>query len=132
MSQKRKRILIIDDSPTVIKMLQIVLESKDYEVITAYDGETGLKKVYSDKPDIVILDIMLPDIDGYEVCERIKNNANSKDIPVIMLTAKDMGEDFNKAMEKKADWYIVKPYDVEHLIRVINTLTEEPGSEDEL
>jgi DNA-binding response OmpR family regulator len=119
-----KKILIIDDEAEVVKVLQICLEQHGYKVVTSYDGENGLKKVKSENPDLVILDIMLPDMDGYQVCEKIKADPSTKDIPVIMLTVKSMGEDVEKALEKKADWYIVKPYDEKYLLKKIDYLLQ--------
>lgn len=122
MPENRKKLLLIDDNIQTIEMLQIILEDEGYEVITAYVGEDGLKKTAEEKPDLVILDVMLPGMNGYQVCEKIKNNPDTKDIPVIMLTGRDTGNDFDKAMEKKADWYVVKPYNIEHLLGVMKKL----------
>jgi len=119
-----KKILIIDDEAEVVKVLQICLEQHGYKVITGYNGESGLKKAKDEVPDLVILDIMLPDMDGYQVCERLKSDPSTKDIPVIMLTVKSMGEDIEKALEKKADWYIVKPYDEKYLLKKIDYLLQ--------
>lgn len=122
MKENNKKILIVDDNLETIKMLQMILEDKGYQIITAYTGKKCLEKVKEEKIELIILDIMLPGIDGYQVCEKIKTNLDTKDIPVIMLTGKDMGDDFDKAMEKKADWYVVKPYSVEHLLKVMDKL----------
>ncbi len=122
--ENKRKILLIDDSPTIVKMLEIILEEEGFEAVSANDGISGIKIAEDEKPDLIILDIMLPGMDGYEVCEKIKINQDTKNIPVIMLTGKDMGDDFDKAMEKKADWYIVKPYDAAHLLKVINKLID--------
>lgn len=122
MDYDKKKILIVDDNPQSVEMLQIILEDEGFAVITAYVGEIGLKKATEEKPDILILDIMLPGMDGYQVCEAVKNNPDTGNIPIIMLTGKDMGDDFEKAMEKRADWYVVKPYNIEHLLGVIRKL----------
>lgn len=119
---ENKKVLIIDDNPTLATTLQMILELKGFTIITASDGIAGLNKVMEEMPDIIILDIMLPGMDGYQVCEKVKANPNTKDIPVIMLTGKDTGEDFDKALEKKADWYIVKPYNIDHLMSVFDKL----------
>jgi len=119
-----KKILVIDDSPTMVMITQTKLEEKGYSVITAYDGETGLKKAKDEKPDLVLLDIMLPGIDGYKVCETLKTDVITENIPVVMLTSKDMGEDFDRALEHKADWYIVKPFNDDHLFKVIEKLLD--------
>jgi DNA-binding response OmpR family regulator len=117
-----KKVLIVDDNPTLATTLEMILELKGFTIATANDGITGLKKITEEKPDIVILDVMLPGMDGFQVCENAKADSNTKDIPIIMLTGKDTGDDFDKALEKKADWYIVKPYNIEHLMGVFEKL----------
>jgi two-component system, OmpR family, alkaline phosphatase synthesis response regulator PhoP len=115
------KVLVIDDDPNAVSILQIILEDKGYEMIWANDGETAIQKVYEQNPDVIMLDVMMPGMDGYQVCEVLKNNPKTKDIPVIMLTAKDMGEDVEKALSKKVDWYIAKPYDSKYLVNKIET-----------
>jgi DNA-binding response OmpR family regulator len=122
MDEKNKRILVVDDNVQAVDMLKMILEDYGYGVITAHVGELGLKKAKEEKPDLVVLDVMLPGIDGFQVCERLKSDPDTQGIPIIMLTGKDKGEDFDKAMEKKADWYIVKPYNIEHLMKVFDKL----------
>jgi CheY-like chemotaxis protein len=114
-----KKILIIDDEPDILKILQSMLKNDKYEVITAENGEEGYEKVVKEKPDLVLLDIMMPRMNGYEVCEKIKGNPETKKIPVVMLTVKAMGEDVEKALQKKADWYISKPFDDKYLLKKI-------------
>ena len=89
----KKTILIVDDEPELVKALQIRFEEEGFRVITAYDGSNGLEKTRTEKPDLVILDIVMPVMDGYQVCETIKNDPATKNIPVVMLTAKSMGDD---------------------------------------
>jgi two-component system alkaline phosphatase synthesis response regulator PhoP len=117
-----KKILIVDDEADIVKALQIRLEREGYAIITAYDGENAIKKVKEEKPDLIILDIIMPKMDGLQVCEILKNTLSTQNIPIIMLTAKSMGSDFDAAMDKKADWYIVKPFNFEHLLRRIKGL----------
>ena len=122
MDYKGKKVLIIDDEPVLAMTLEMILELKGFSVISANDGLSGLKKIREEKPDIVVLDVMLPGMDGFKVCENAKSLPETKDIPIIMLTGKDQGEDFDKAMEKKADWYVVKPYNIDHLMTVFDKL----------
>lgn len=122
MNNEKKKVLIVDDDIQAVEMLTVILEDKNFEVIPAYVGEIGLKKAKEKIPDIIILDITMPGMDGFKVCEKIKTDPKTSRIPIIMLTGKDMGKDFDKAMEKKADWYIVKPYNIEHLLKVFDRL----------
>ena len=116
-----EKILVVDDDDNAIAILQIVLEDQGYEVIMAQDGKTALEMVHKAKPDIVLLDVMMPDMNGYQVCEAIKSDPATRDIPVIMLTAKDMGEDVEMAISKQVDWYIAKPYDNKYLLSKIRS-----------
>jgi DNA-binding response OmpR family regulator len=122
MSLDNKKVLIIDDNPTLATTLEMILELKGFSIETAGDGITGYNMIKEVMPDIVILDVMLPGMDGFQVCEKSKSDPDTKDIPIIMLTGKDTGADFDKALEKKADWYIVKPYNIEHLMSVFDKL----------
>ncbi|MGM0567611.1 MAG: response regulator [Elusimicrobiota bacterium] len=122
MNDNKKKVLVVDDDIQAVEMLSVILEDKGFEVIPAYVGEIGLKKAKTHLPDIIILDITMPGMDGFKVCEEIKRNPSTSHIPIIMLTGKDMGKDFDKAMEKKADWYVVKPYNIEHLLKVFDRL----------
>jgi DNA-binding response OmpR family regulator len=117
-------ILIVEDNPQTVKLIKFILEKEDYSTISAKDGEEGLQMAREKKPDLIVLDLMLPGMDGYRVCEILKANPNTKEIPVLVLTALDTGADFEKALEKKADWYITKPFEPQHLLKRINYLIE--------
>ncbi|MBU2102852.1 MAG: response regulator, partial [Candidatus Omnitrophica bacterium] len=84
----RKRILIVDDESDIVRTIQLSLETNDYEVITAVDGREALDEIYNRNPDLIILDVMLPDIDGYELSRRLKDNQRHKNIPIMILTAR--------------------------------------------
>jgi|YNPNPStandDraft_1061719.scaffolds.fasta_scaffold269094_1 two-component system alkaline phosphatase synthesis response regulator PhoP len=120
-----EKILVIDDEPEVVKALKIRLEKNNYKVITANDGETGLKKAQSELPDLIILDIIMPGMDGYQVLEKIKTGMYTDRIPVIMLTVKSRGDDIEKAFDKRADYYITKPYDFKQLLKKVRELIKE-------
>ena len=90
---KPLRVLIVDDNRSLVNMIAGVLHKRDYEVITAFDGMEGLLKAQEEKPDLIVLDIVMPKLDGYEVCHRLQENPATKHIPVIMLTVKGQVDD---------------------------------------
>lgn len=115
-----KKILIIEDEKDMVTGLKFNLEARDYSVIVAYDGETGYQKAIREKPDLVILDLMLPKLNGYEVCKRLKKEI--PDLPVIMLTAKSQEAEIVTGLELGADDYITKPFSVLELLARIKTV----------
>lgn len=108
-----EKILVIDDEDTTVQLISIALERKGFEVIKAYRAEDGLRKAYRTHPDLVLLDIMMPNMDGWEVCRRLRELS---DVPIIFLTAKSEVRDVVKGLEMGADDYIVKPYDSDELV----------------
>ena len=115
----KKKILIVEDEESLLKLESILLTSRGYEVKGVADGQAALDVVFSMKPDLVLLDIMLPEIDGFEVCRQIKTNEATKHIPVIMLTAKKSREDMARGEQVGADWYITKPFKSAMVIETI-------------
>ena len=114
------RILIVDDEPPIVDMLAYNLERANYQVSIARDGEEAVRKFQQDQPDLVILDLMLPRLDGLEVCRIIRQE---RDVPIIMLTARDAEVDRVVGLELGADDYVVKPFSVRELmVRVKNVL----------
>jgi len=120
-----KKILIIEDDPEERLILSRELKRIGYIVYEAATGEEGLKIFKEDKPDLVILDVVLPGIDGWEVLKRIKKGPLSRKVPVMMLTGKSEDEDKIKGYEIGADYYVTKPYNVNKLLPVIKSLIEE-------
>ncbi len=108
-----EKILVIDDEETTVQLITILLERRGYEVIKAYRAEDGLRKAYRSHPDLVLLDIMMPEMDGWEVCRRLRELS---DVPIIFLTARTEIRDVVKGLELGADDYIVKPYDNDELV----------------
>ncbi|RKY41566.1 MAG: two-component system response regulator [Candidatus Makaraimicrobium thalassicum] len=114
-----KQILIIEDSPTVRSMVKEMVEEERYEVVPADSGEEGLKKAIEEEPDLILLDISLPGIDGFDVLHRLRREPGTKSIPVIMLTSKGESGHIFRAMELKANDYIIKPFQAEELLNLI-------------
>lgn len=108
---KKHKIMIVDDEPDIVKLVKVSLEMANFEVSEAFSGQEALDKVQDAKPDIILLDIMMPDINGFEVCKRLKADTKTKDIPVIMLTAKGQRGDAEQGLKEGADDYIIKPFD---------------------
>jgi DNA-binding response OmpR family regulator len=106
--------------------LKFNLEARDYNVITAYDGETGYRKALEEKPDLLILDLMLPKLNGYEVCKQLKENV--PELPIIMLTAKSQEAEIVTGLELGADDYITKPFSVLELLARIKAVFRRAGS----
>ena len=118
-----KKILVIDDLPENVFILQDRLENEGYEVIVAYDGNSGIEKAYSHLPDLILLDVMMPDITGFEVCKILVNDEKTKHIPIILVTAKAGSEDTREGLEVGAFDYIKKPFNrVELFARVKSAL----------
>jgi DNA-binding response OmpR family regulator len=120
----KKKILIVEDEESLLKLESILLTSKGYEVHGVGDGRAALDAMDTIKPDLVLLDIMLPEIDGFEVCRRIKANEATREIPVIMLTAKKSREDMARGEQVGADWYITKPFKSVMVIETIQRFLE--------
>lgn len=114
-----EKILVADDSTTIVDMIKAALEREKFNVITAKDGEEALNKVYQEMPDLILLDIEMPKINGYVVCKRIKAHPQTKDIPVIMLTVKSKESDKQWGLGMGADEYLTKPFEMEKLVEVI-------------
>jgi len=117
-----KKILVVDDEADLVETLTFRLEANDYEVITAFDGQEGLDKARKENPDIIILDLMLPKMDGYKVCRMLKFDEKYKKIPIIMFTARAQESDKKMGEEVGVDAYITKPFDPQVLMGKIEEL----------
>ena len=117
-----RKILITEDSPTILQMLKGTLAEVGYEVISALDGQQALDMARAEKPDLIILDVMLPKIDGYKVCRMLKFDERHKEIPIIMLTGRTKESDEQLGMEVGANAYIKKPFQPETIIDKIKEL----------
>jgi len=117
-----KKILIVDDEEDLIDMVSLRLESYGYQVIRASDGQEGLDKARNENPDLIILDLMLPKIDGYKVCRMLKFDEKYKKIPVILFTARTQAADMKLGEEVGADAYLTKPFEPNMLLTKISQL----------
>lgn len=117
-----KRILVIEDEKDMAEMTRVTLEKSGYLVDLAYDGEEGLVKAKSSKPDLIVLDLKLPKVDGYKICEELKSEDQFKKIPIIMLTARESSIEEKIGYAMGADEYMTKPYEPEVLLSKIKKL----------
>ncbi len=121
----KKKILVVDDEMELVELMKIRLEASGYEVVKAYDGQEGLDTAKLEKPDLILLDIMMPKMDGYKVCALLKKDARFQKIPVILFSAKAQKEDADLAREVGADLYITKPFEASVLLANIQKLIKE-------
>ena len=117
-----KKIFIADDESGFVSTLRSRLEFEGFEVTTAPDGKSALEKIPGEKPDLILLDVMMPAMNGYQVCRELKENSATKEIPILMLTAKSQESDKFWGREAGADAYMTKPFDMDELINEIEGL----------
>src|SRR5438105_14776918 len=117
-----KKILAVDDERHIVRLVQVNLERAGYEVVTAFDGKDALEKVASERPDLVVLDVMMPYMDGFEVLQTLKKNPNTRDLPVIMLTAKAQDADVFRGWQNGVDCYLTKPFNPMELIAFVKRI----------
>ena len=123
------RILVVDDEIYIVHILDFSLGMEGYEVLTALDGEQALEKARQEHPDLIVLDIMMPKLDGYETCKMLKAEPGTKDIPVILLSAKGRNVDQKIGFEVGADDYITKPFSPRKLVERINAILGQSSSQ---
>lgn len=115
------KILVIDDEPDLVETLRFSLEAEGYEVLVSFNGEEGLNLARKETPDLILLDLMLPKLDGCKVCRLLKFDERHKHIPVLMLTAKIQEKDRILGMETGADEYITKPFNIDELMAKVKS-----------
>lgn len=113
MVRKRFRVLAVDDEPDVLRMLRVILGGEGFEVFTAEDALSGLRTAYQVDPDVILLDVVMPDVDGFEVCRRLREMT---DVPIIFVTARGTIEDIVQGFRLGGDDYVVKPFDRDELV----------------
>ena len=119
-----KKILIVDDEQDIVESIKFVLESYNYTCYCAYNGEDGLKLAREIMPDLIILDVMMPRINGYKISRLLKFDKKYKDIPILMVTARSQEEDKLIGEETGADEYITKPFDLDDVVKVVQKYLE--------
>lgn len=122
--ESKTRILLVDDEPDLVQMVSVRLTAAGYEVTPAYDGQQALDQVKQARPDLIILDLMLPKLDGYKVCRLLKFDERTKSIPVLIFTARAQVEDVTLATECGADGYLTKPFEAKALLEKLQQLLE--------
>lgn len=123
-----KSILVVDDEPNILLSLEFLMQQEGYEVRTATNGDEALLAVGEKQPDLILLDIMMPKLDGFEVCQKIRSNPKWKDIRIVMLTAKGREVDQEKGLALGADDYIIKPFGTKQLVKKVKTVLGEDSS----
>src|SRR4030066_373117 len=130
----KAKILVADDIKQNVKLLRVILTASEFDVIEAYDGEEALEKAKSENPDLILLDIMMPKLTGYEVCQQLRANGTTKSIPIVMITALHEMDDRIKGIEAGADDFISKPFNKTELLARVKALLRPrtaAGREDE-
>ncbi len=117
----RRRILVVDDDPRLLHIVQMYLSIEEFDVVTALNGEDGLREIETSKPDLVILDIMMPGMDGIEACRRIRTNPETASLPVLMFSALSGDEDVERARHAGANHLITKPFNLVGLGSVVRS-----------
>ncbi len=120
-----KTILIVDDEEYIVTSLEYVMKSAGFDVVVAYDGEQAIEKVTTTVPDLLILDVMMPKLNGFEVCEKIRANPLWKSIRIIMLTAKGRDSERQRGMSLGADDYMTKPFSTRDILKRVEELLAE-------
>jgi len=122
-----KKILAVDDERHIVRLVEVNLQRAGYEVVTAYDGREALEKVKSETPDLVVLDVMMPYMDGFEVLKNLKADPTTAEIPVIMLTAKAQDADVFRGWQSGVDCYLTKPFNPMELLTFVKRIFDSQG-----
>ncbi len=122
--QKTKvtKILVVDDEPQITEIVEAFLVNAGHQVIISNDGKTAVQKAKEIRPDIILLDIMMPGTDGYSICNEIKSDPGLANTPVVFLTGKDMNEDMGRSFKVGGDMFIKKPFSCERLLEIVNII----------
>lgn len=122
----RRRILIVDDEPNIVLSLEFLMQQSGFDVAVARDGAEALERMQSFQPDLVLLDVMMPVLNGFEVCQKIRENSAWNDVKIVMLSAKGRESEVNKGLALRADAYVTKPFSTRELVeRVAGMMAQE-------
>jgi len=117
-----RKILVCDDERTIVRLVEVNLQQQGYEVLTAYSGAECLEKVAADNPDLIVLDVMMPEMTGFEVLEKLKGDEATQHIPVVMLTAKSQDQDVLRGWQSGVECYLTKPFNMMELVAFIKRI----------
>lgn len=121
------KILVCDDERHIVRLIQVNLEKQGWQVVTAYDGKEGLEKIRTEKPDLCVLDVMMPYMDGFEVLKSLRREPETESLPVIMLTAKAQDKDVFEGYHYGADMYLTKPFNPAELVSFVKRIAQGNG-----
>ena len=124
---EQKRILLVDDHQTVFRLLEAIVRINGYELMYAESGQQGIVMARQELPDLILLDVMMPDIDGFKVCQYLKENPETKDIPVMFLTARGAEGDLKTGRKAGADGFMTKPFQTREVLKQIEKLLDGEG-----
>lgn len=121
---KAAKLLVIDDEPEITQIIEAFLENAGHQVITENSSVMGIERAKELKPDLILLDIMMPNMDGYEICDELKKTDETSDIPVIFLTGKDSRDDRGRSFQVGGDMFVKKPFSCERLLEIVNIVLQ--------
>ncbi|MCG7871306.1 MAG: response regulator [Candidatus Thiodiazotropha lotti] len=125
-----KKILIVDDEPNIVFSVEFLMKRSGYEVVSAADGEQAMQLLADEVPDLMILDVMMPRKNGFEVCAEVRNDQRLSDLPILMLSAKGRDAEIKKGLSLGADAYITKPFSTHELVEKVNQLLQRRSEEE--
>ena len=121
---KAAKILVIDDEPEITQIIEAFLENAGHQITTENSSVMGIERAKELKPDLILLDIMMPNMDGYEICDELKKSDSTLDIPVIFLTGKDSRDDKGRSFQVGGDMFVKKPFSCERLLEIVNIVLQ--------
>jgi DNA-binding response OmpR family regulator len=121
---KTARILVIDDEPEITQIIEAFLENAGHQITTENSSVMGIERAKELRPDLILLDIMMPNMDGYEICDELKKSDTTSDIPVIFLTGKDSRDDKGRSFQVGGDMFVKKPFSCERLLEIVNIVLQ--------